>query len=137
MAAPAPGYGGPEAERPNPFGMLPVLAMANGSHLVESRAIIDYLEEVEPDASLCVGNADERARQRDLERIADLGVLIPIVEVVQNTRSPLGLPPNRAVARYFRERLAEPLEFLDEFPRLREWSERYRSRSELEGILLA
>ena len=36
----------------------------------------------------------ERARVRELERIADLGVLLRAAQIVHATRSPLGLPPS-------------------------------------------
>jgi glutathione S-transferase len=97
----------------NPFGKLPVLELRPGEYLLESLAIIDYLEELEPDPPLFGSSPAERAHARDLERIADLGVLVPIVEIVHNTRSPLGLPANPVVADYFRDRLARPFEYLE------------------------
>ena len=159
----------------NPFGKLPVLETNSGEYLLESLAIIEYLEELEPNPPLFGAHPIERVRTRELERIVDLGVLIPIVGIVHNTRSPLGLPANPPVADYFREQQSPPLdhlearladgreflggaratvadctlaaglqfgrfnetEFLEGHPRLQAWSDRYRARKEIEGILLA
>lgn len=97
----------------NPFGKLPVLETRPGEYLLESLAIIEYLEELEPSPPLIGVDPTERAQIRDLERIIDLGVLIPIVGIVHNTRSPLGLPANAVVAGYFREQLSQPLGYLE------------------------
>jgi glutathione S-transferase len=56
----------------------------------------------------------ERARIRELDRIADLGVLIPTARQVHATNSPLGLPPNPAIAAWSRELLPTSLQFLDD-----------------------
>jgi glutathione S-transferase len=61
----------------NPFGKLPVLELDDGSHLVESLAIIEYLEECYPDPPMTGRSPLERARARELERIADLTVPWP------------------------------------------------------------
>jgi glutathione S-transferase len=50
---------------------------------------------------------------RELERIAELGVLFPVARIIHATNSPLGLPPNPEVASYFREILPIALEALD------------------------
>ena len=159
----------------NPFGKLPALELPDGGYLLESLAIIDYLEETEPTPPLFGTTPIARARARDLERIAEFGLLVPVVEIVHATRSPLGLPPNPEVAACFRERLEAPLdylearlgdgrpflagehptvadctaeaglhfgrfnemEFLDGHPRMKAWSEGYRQRNEIRGILLA
>lgn len=47
---------------------------------------------------------EARADARQLERIADLGVLIPAAREIHNTNSPLGLPANPPVAEHYRER---------------------------------
>ena len=98
----------------NPFGKLPVLELADGSFLRESAAIIEYLEERYPDPPLIGQSPEERARVRELDRIADLGVLLPIGRIVHATNSPLGLPPNPAVAADSRELLPANLRFLDD-----------------------
>jgi glutathione S-transferase len=104
----------PEHLARNPFGRLPVLELDDGSFLGESLVIIDYLEERYPEPPLIGSDPLERARVRELERIADLGVLLPIARLVHATNSPLGRPPNPAIAAQSREMLPENLQFLDD-----------------------
>lgn len=102
----------PEHRARNPLGTLPVLELDDGSFLTESLAIIEYLEELHPAPPLLGREALERARVRELERIAELGVLWPVAYVVHATRSPLGMPAVPEVAALFRERLRAPLRVL-------------------------
>jgi glutathione S-transferase len=97
----------------NPFGRLPVLELDDGTYLIESLSIIEYLEERYPDPPLIGSDALERARVRELERIADLGVLLPVGRIVHATNSPLGFPPNPEMAAHFRKVLPEALAVLD------------------------
>ncbi|HJQ85173.1 MAG TPA: glutathione S-transferase family protein [Candidatus Binatia bacterium] len=69
----------------NPLGGLPVLELDDGSHLTESLAIMQYLEELHPSPSLLGSTPRERARIRELERIVELGVLNSIAAYFQNT----------------------------------------------------
>ena len=55
----------------------------------------------------------ERARVRELERIAELGVLLPVGRIVHATNSPLGFAPNPGVAAYSRSVLPDALRVLD------------------------
>lgn len=103
----------PEHRARNPLGRLPVLELDDGSFLSESLAIIEYLEECHPEPPLLGRTPRERARVRELERIADTGVLVPTAVVVHATRSPLGAPPVPAVAEVFRARRVAPLALLD------------------------
>ena len=66
----------------NPMGNLPVLELDDGSHLSESLAIIEYLEELHPEPPLIGETPAERARVRSLERLIDTGVLGPIAAFV-------------------------------------------------------
>lgn len=98
----------------NPLGRLPVLELDDGSHLTESLAIIEYLEEICPEPPMIGRSPLERARVRELERIADLGVLVPAARVVHATKSPLGWPPSPEVAALFRRILPEACKVLDD-----------------------
>jgi glutathione S-transferase len=98
----------------NPFGRLPVLELADGTHLTESLAIIEYLEELHPEPPLIGSTPLERARVRELERIAELGVAANVARIVHATNSPLGLPALPQVAEQARPLLARALEVLDE-----------------------
>jgi glutathione S-transferase len=97
----------------NPLGKLPVLELDDGSFVTESLAIIELLEELHPEPPLIGRGAVERARVRELERIAELGVLIQVARLVHATRSPLGLPPNPVLAEAAREALPGPLGVLE------------------------
>ena len=103
----------PEHLARNPFGKLPVLELDDGSFLTESLAIIEYFEELHPDPPLIGTTPLERLRVRELERIADLGVLLPVGLIVHTTNSPLGLPPKPEMASHYREVLPNALGFLD------------------------
>ena len=75
----------PEFLKKNPLGGLPVLELDDGSYLSESLAIIEYFEELHPSPPMIGTTPLERARVRESERIADLGVLQRIGTIFQNT----------------------------------------------------
>lgn len=104
----------PEHLARNPRAALPVLELDDGSHLTESLAIIEYIEELVPHPALLGDTPLARARIREIERIVDLGVLIAAARVVHSTKSPLGLPPSPEIAKHFSETLQRTLAFLDE-----------------------
>ena len=89
----------------NPFGTVPTLELDDGSFIVESLAIIEYLEELYPDPPMIGTDPFSRARQRELERLADLRMLLPIAYCVHGTRSPLGWPPNPGLTEFGRKGL--------------------------------
>jgi glutathione S-transferase len=97
----------------NPFGRVPVLELDDGSHLLESLAIIEYLEELNPEPSLIGSTPIERAQVRALERIADFGVLYSSGIIVHTTNSPVGYPPSPETAARFRSMITQPLGYLD------------------------
>ena len=104
----------PEHLERNPLGKLPVLELADGSFLTESLAIIEYLEESCPEPPMIGTNARDRARVRELERIAEVGVLLPVGRFVHATSSPLGLPPVPEIAAQARRMLPDALGVLDD-----------------------
>ena len=75
----------PEFLKKNPLGGLPVLELDDGSCLSESLAIMEFLEEQHPNPPMIGANPRERARVRELERIAELGVLNAVGTYFQNT----------------------------------------------------
>jgi len=97
----------------NPIGRLPVLELDDGSFLTESTAIIEYLEELRPDPPMIGTTPEERAKVRELDRLADIGVLINFARTVHATNSPLGLPPCPEVATDYIRRSPEVLAILD------------------------
>jgi glutathione S-transferase len=103
----------PEHLARNPLGRLPVLELDDGSFLTESLAIIEYLEELLPEPPMIGADPRSRARVRELERIAEMGVLQPVARIVHATNSPLGMPPNPGVEEHYRNALPGPLAVLD------------------------
>jgi len=103
----------PEHRARHPLGKLPVLELDDGTYLTESLAIMEYLEELHPEPPMLGRTPLERARARELERIADVGVLHPIARIVHATRSPLGLPPVPAIAEAARAELPNGLRRLE------------------------
>ena len=75
----------PEFLQKNPLGGLPVLELDDGTHLTESLAIIEYLEEQHPHPPMIGTTPLERARVREAERICELGVLSNVATIFQNT----------------------------------------------------
>ncbi len=57
----------------NPMGHVPVLKVGN-SHLIESVAIIEWLEETMPSPSLLPGDSFQRAQTRALMEIVNSGI---------------------------------------------------------------
>ncbi len=75
----------PDFLKRNPLGGLPVLELDDGSCLAESLAIIEYLEDLNPTPPMIGTSPTERARVREVERIAELGVLFRVAAIFQNT----------------------------------------------------
>jgi glutathione S-transferase len=98
----------------DPFGKLPVLEMDDGRFLTESKAIMEYFEELRPEPPMLGTTPEERAHGRSLDRIADLGVLIATARIVHATRSPIGAPESPEIANAAREARAVTLRMLDQ-----------------------
>lgn len=100
----------------NPFGTLPVLELSDGEYIIESLPIIDYLDEISSGPALVSmwGETPKvRAKNRMLERIADLRVLVPLARYIHATNSPLGLPVNEAVAAQAHRVIPAGLDYLE------------------------
>src|SRR5262245_34293257 len=100
----------------NPMGGLPVLELDDGSHLSESLAIIEYLEELHPEPSLLGKNPRDRARVRELERMAELGILWAVGTYFQNTHPFMAgrVKQSPDAAENAKTRLASSLKILDD-----------------------
>ena len=103
----------PEHLARNPFGSVPVLELEDGSYLVESLAIIMYLEERFPDGALMPQEVQARAQARELERIVELRVALPMSRYVHATNSPLGLAPDPKAAQEIEKTLPIALSYLE------------------------
>ena len=97
----------------NPLGKLPVLEFEDGNFLTESLAIMEYLEELHPEPPMIGRDPLERARVREVERIAEWSVLRPIAQIVHATNSPLDIPPVPEMAEVLRKELPQGLGVLD------------------------
>ena len=105
----------PEFLKKNPLGGLPVLELDDGSHLTESLAIMQYLEELHPEKPMIGTTPLERARTREVERICEIGVLAATGTIFQNT-SPMfagRVKQSAEAAETARMRLAANLTVLD------------------------
>ena len=97
----------------NPFGTVPTLELDDGGYIVESLAIIHYLEALFPEGALITGTPQARARALDVERIVDLRIGGPMGAYGHATRSPLGRPPNPEAAAAAMTALRTPLDYLE------------------------
>lgn len=99
----------------NPMGALPVLEFDDGTYLAESLAIIEYFEELHPEPPMIGGTPRERARVRQLERLAEMSILNAIGRIFFNT-SPVfaGRHQVPEAAEQAREGLANALRIMDE-----------------------
>ncbi len=105
----------PEFLAKNPLGGLPVLELDDGTHLTESLAIIQYLEELHPEKPMIGTTPLERARTREVERIAEIGVLSSVGTIFQNTNPFFAgrVKQSADAAETARMRLANNLTVLD------------------------
>jgi glutathione S-transferase len=104
----------PEHLARNPFGTVPTLELDDGSYLVESLAIIEYLEDKFPEAALLEGSAETRGKARDVERIIDLRIAGPMGAYGHAKNSPLGRPPDPERAAQMEANLQTPLDYLED-----------------------
>ena len=58
----------------NPLGQVPCLELADGELLIQSVAIMEYREELEPEPSLLPGDALNKARIRALVELVNSGI---------------------------------------------------------------
>lgn len=103
----------PEHLARNPFGTVPTLELDDGSYLVESLAIIEYLEDKFPEGALLAGTPEEKGRARDVERIIDLRLAGPMGAFGHLTNSPLGRPADPEGAAEMKEKMQIPLDYLE------------------------
>ncbi|MEC7975629.1 MAG: glutathione S-transferase family protein [Pseudomonadota bacterium] len=104
----------PEHLARNPFGTVPVLGLDDGTFLVESLAIVEYLEAKFPRATLYVGTPEQIGKAKDLERIIDLRLGGPMGTYGHATNSPLGRPPEPEKAAQCLAAMQAPLDYLEQ-----------------------
>jgi maleylpyruvate isomerase len=91
-------------------GTVPCLVLDDGSALPESAVILAYLDEKFPERPLAPTDAEGRARVALLQRLAENGVLVPLVQFFHDMTA--GDPNAGASAR---ERLGAGLDRLEHF----------------------
>ena len=67
----------------NPIGTIPCLVLGDGTPLPESAAIMEYLEDKFPEPPLRPAEPESRARVRLLQRIGEIQIMTPLVELAR------------------------------------------------------
>ena len=70
---------GPEHLARNPLGGLPSLETDDGRHLAEVTALVEYLEDLQPQPALIGATPEARAETRMWTRRIDLGLVEPLM----------------------------------------------------------
>ncbi|MEC7781612.1 MAG: glutathione S-transferase family protein [Pseudomonadota bacterium] len=104
----------PEYLARNPFGTVPALELDDGTFLVESLAIVEYLVDKLQNATLYVGTPEKIGKAKDLERIIDLRLGGPMGTYGHATNSPLGRPPEPEKAAQCLAAMQAPLDYLEQ-----------------------
>ena len=103
----------PEHIARNPFGTVPALALDDGTHIVESLAIIHYLERKFPEATLFPQDVDDYGHAVDTERVIDLRLAGPIGAFGHAVNSPLGYPRDEEKAAQMEAAMQAPFDYLE------------------------
>jgi glutathione S-transferase len=80
----------------NSLGTIPCLLLEGSVPLPESATIMEYLEDRFPERALLPANPEERARARLLQRIGELQIMTPLVELARQS-DPAARDPSSAV----------------------------------------
>jgi len=65
----------------NAIGTIPCLVLEDGTPLPESAAIMEYLEDKFPEPPLRPAGPEARARVRLIQRVSELQIMTPLVEL--------------------------------------------------------
>ncbi|MEN3976787.1 glutathione S-transferase family protein [Emcibacter sp. SYSU 3D8] len=74
----------PEMLAKNPLAVVPFLELDDGTVIRESLVIIEYLEELYPEPPMLGSTALERARIRELDRLAEFGLMVELANYVHH-----------------------------------------------------
>ena len=103
----------PEHLLRNEFGALPVLELNDGRFIVESLAIIYFLEDLFPENNMIGIDVTERGLARDIERNIEFRFSNIVGEYIHATNSPLGLEPNPGVAAKLKNIFPKALVYIE------------------------
>jgi glutathione S-transferase len=95
----------------NSLGTIPCLILDDGTSLPESAAIMEYLEDKFPEPPLHPMTAEAKARVRLLQRVGEIQIMTPLVELNRQA-DPAGRDPSAAI---WLTRLIRGLSSLDTF----------------------
>jgi glutathione S-transferase len=98
----------------NPLGKLPVLVLDDGTHLFDSRVIVEYIDLVSPVSRLIPEPARQRIAVKKWEALAD-GVCDATSAIVLERRRPANLQSDEWIARQRRKVDEGVAEFAREF----------------------
>ena len=104
----------PEHLARNPFGTVPALELDDGTYLVESLAIIQYLEQKFLEHTLLSGSPEEIGHALDVERVVDLRLAGPMGAYGHAVNSPLGYPRDDEKANQMAKAMQAPLDYLED-----------------------
>jgi glutathione S-transferase len=110
IASPPGGMQSDEYRRISITGTIPCLVLDDGAPLPESAVILAYLDEKFAERPLMPADAEGRARVALLQRLAENGVLVPLVQFFHDMTAG---DPNAATSA--RERLGVGLDRLERF----------------------
>jgi glutathione S-transferase len=102
VVAAAPWDAGNPVHAYNPLGKLPVLILDDGTHLYDSRVIVEYIDLVSPVSRLIPEPARQRIAVKKWEALAD-GVCDATASIVVERRRPAHLLSDEWIARQRRK----------------------------------
>lgn len=94
LVPPPGGARSPAYRAINPLGLVPALALDDGTVIAESEIIVEYLEDRFPAPPLRPASAEQRAQARLLVRIADQYLAAPLRQVYEIAKGTV--PADRA-----------------------------------------
>ena len=98
----------------NPAGLIPVLELDDGSHIPESSAIVEYLEDIHPEPAMRGDTPETRGKVRAVERIAsDLAIVAGAMLQHSNPRFASHIQQVPAVAEVMRANASQQLAVLE------------------------
>ncbi len=103
----------PEHLARNPFGTVPTLELDDGTYILESLAIIDYLEVKFPERPMLGGTPEAIGKARDVERIIDVRLARHMGAYGHAVNSPLGYTQDLDKAAQLEAQMAAPLDYLE------------------------
>ena len=104
----------PEHLARNPFGTVPTLELIDGSFIVESLAIIQYLEAKYPENRIVSGTPEEQGHAWNVERICDVRLAGHLGAYGHAVNSPLGYPKDPEKAAQLLSTMQPALDYLEQ-----------------------